>query len=75
MHLRNFGLWLEYLNLDPESLISLAKDNFQEFKEAVADQIRRLDAKRTMSSSISTWLKAMIFYLNSIMCLSGLEST
>jgi hypothetical protein len=34
IHLRNFGLWLEYLNLDPESLISLAKDNFQEFEEA-----------------------------------------
>lgn len=62
-YLRNFGLWLEYLNLDPESVVSMAKDNFEEFKGIVSDQIRGLEAKGTMGSSISTSVKALISYL------------
>ncbi|MFG1450084.1 MAG: site-specific integrase [Thermoplasmataceae archaeon] len=62
-YLRNFGLWLEYLHLDPESVISMAKDNFEEFKGIVSDQIRGLEAKGTMGSSISTSVKALISYL------------
>ena len=62
-YLRNFGLWLEYLNLDPESVISLARDNFEEFKGQVSDQVRRLEAKGVMGASISTSLKALISYL------------
>jgi len=62
-YLRNFGLWLEYLNLDPDSVILLAKDNFEEFKGAVSDRIRKLEAKGTMGASISTSIKALISYL------------
>ena len=62
-YIRNFGLWLEYLNLDPDSIISMARDNFDEFKGAVSDVIRDLEKKGTMGSSISTSLKAVLSYL------------
>ena len=63
IYLRNFGLWLEYLNQDPESIISFARDNFEEFKGAVSDMIRELEKKGTMGASISTGIKPMISYL------------
>ena len=63
IYLRNFGLWLEYLDKDPESIISLARDNFEEFKGEVSDKIRELEKKGTMGASISTSLKPMISYL------------
>ena len=63
IYLRNFGLWLEYLNQDPESIISFARDNFEEFKGAVSDKIRELEKKGTMGASISTGIKPMISYL------------
>jgi len=62
-YLRNFGLWLEYLNMDPDSVIALARDNFEDFKGMVSDQIRKMEAKGTMGSSISTSIKALISYL------------
>ena len=62
-YLRNFGLWLEYLDLDPEAVISLARDNFEEFKGSVSDQIRKLESKGVMGASISTSIKALISYL------------
>ncbi len=62
-YLRNFGLWLEYLNQDPESVIALARDNFEEFKGSVSDQIRRLENNGVMGASISTSIKALISYL------------
>ncbi len=62
-YIRNFGLWLEYLSLDPDSIISMARDNFDEFKGAVSDVIRDLEKKGTMGSSISTSLKAVLSYL------------
>ena len=63
IYLRNFGLWLEYLNKDPESMITFARDNFEEFKGAVSDKIRELEKKGTMGASISTGIKPMISYL------------
>ena len=62
-YLRNFGLWLEYLDKDPESIITFARDHFEDFKGAVSDQIRRMESKGTMGSSISTSIKALISYL------------
>ena len=62
-YLRNFGLWLEYLDTDPEAVISLARDNFEEFKGSVSDQIRKLESKGVMGASISTSIKALISYL------------
>ena len=62
-YLRNFGLWLEYLNHDPESIIIFAKDQFEDFKGSVSDNIRELEKKGTMGASISTSLKALLSYL------------
>ena len=62
-YLRNFGLWLEYLDKDPESIVSFARDQFDDFKGAVSDQIRLMESKGTMGSSISTSIKALISYL------------
>lgn len=62
-YLRNFGLWLEYLNHDPESIIIFAKDHFEDFKGSVSDNIRELEKKGTMGASISTSLKALLSYL------------
>lgn len=61
-YLRNFGLWLEYLNKDPESIIEFAKNDFDEFKGSISDKIRELE-KRIAGSSISTSIKPMISYL------------
>ena len=63
IYLRNFGLWLEYLNLDPETIITMARDHFEEFKDSVSDVIRALERKGTMGASISTGIKPMISYL------------
>jgi integrase len=63
IYIRNFGLWLEYLNKDPESIISFAKDNFEEFKGSISDKIRDLESKGTMGASISTSIKPLISYL------------
>lgn len=62
-YIRNFGLWLEYLNLDPDGLIDMAKNHFEEFRGKVADKIRELEAKGVMGSSISTSTKPMISFL------------
>ena len=62
-YLRNFGLWLEYLDKDPENIIEFARDNFEDFKGSVSDQIRKMESKGTMGSSISTSIKALISYL------------
>ena len=62
-YLRNFGLWLEYLNRDPESIIAFARDQFEDFKGSMSDQIRLMESKGTMGSSISTSIKALISYL------------
>ena len=63
IYIRNFGLWLEYLNMDPESIITFAKDNFEEFKGSISDKIRELESKGTMGASISTSIKPLISYL------------
>ncbi len=62
-YLRNFGLWLEYLRKDPESIVTFARDHFEDFKGAVSDQIRLMESKGTMGSSISTSIKALISFL------------
>ena len=38
-YLRNLGLWLEWTHEDPESILTLAKDNYDLFKEKISDQI------------------------------------
>ncbi|MEM0134684.1 MAG: hypothetical protein QXU18_05570 [Thermoplasmatales archaeon] len=32
IYIRNFGLWSEYLQKDPESIIAFARDDFDNFK-------------------------------------------
>jgi hypothetical protein len=63
VYLRNLGLWLEYLKIDPDTLIELAKDNFEEFKGRVADQIRKMEREGIQGASISTNIKPMISFL------------
>jgi hypothetical protein len=50
-YLGNLGLWLEYLKLDPDSLIAFARDNFEDFKGSVSDVIRDLEKRGTMGAS------------------------
>lgn len=63
VYLRNLGLWLEYLNQDPESIIEFAQGDFEEFKGSIADQIRRMEKNGRAGASISTSIKPMISYL------------
>jgi hypothetical protein len=63
VYLRNFGMWTEYLNTDPDSIIGYARDRFDDFKAAVSDQIRKLERNGVHGSSISTSIKPMISYL------------
>lgn len=63
VYLRNFGIWLEYLGKDPESIIEFAKSDFSEFKGQISDQIRELERKGIGGSYISTSIKPMISYL------------
>ena len=63
VYLRNLGLWLEYLKIDPDTLIELAKNNFDEFKGRVADQIRRMEREQIQGATISTSIKPMISFL------------
>ena len=63
VYLRNLGLWLEYLDIDPDALIEMAKDNFEEFKGKVSDQIRKMEREGIQGASISTNIKPMISFL------------
>lgn len=63
VYLRNLSVWMEYLNLNPDTLIELAKNNFEEFKGRVADQIRQKEKEGIQGASISTSIKPMISYL------------
>lgn len=63
VYLRNLGLWLEYLDIDPDAIIELAKDNFEEFKGKVSDQIRKMEREGIQGASISTNIKPMISFL------------
>ena len=42
-YLRNLGLWLEWTHEDPESILTLAKDNCDLFKEKISDQIGSME--------------------------------
>ena len=63
VYLRNLSLWMEYLRLDPDTLIELAKNNFEEFKGRVANQIRQREREGIQGASISTSIKPIISYL------------
>lgn len=63
VYLRNLGLWLEAMELDPESVIKLAKNDFNEFKGQVADRIRQMEREGKAGSYIATSEKALISFL------------
>ncbi|MCL5782934.1 MAG: site-specific integrase [Candidatus Thermoplasmatota archaeon] len=63
VYLRNLGLWLESLNLDPDSVIDLARDNFDSFKAMISDRVRALEDENKAGSYISMSLKPLISYL------------
>ena len=62
-YLRNLGLWLEWMHEDPESILTLAKDNYDLFKEKISDQIRSMEKQGKAGSYISTSLKSVSSYL------------
>ncbi len=62
-YLRNLGLWLEWTHEDPESILTLAKDNCDLFKEKISDQIRSMEKQGKAGSYISTSLKSVSSYL------------
>ena len=63
VYLRNLGLWLESLKLEPDSVIDLARDNFDSFKAMISDQVRELENRGKAGSYISMSLKPLISYL------------
>ena len=62
-YLRNFGLWLEWLNLTEEKLTELAKEDYTTLKNLISDQIRRKENEGKAGSYISTSLKPMLSFL------------
>ena len=62
-YLRNLGLWLEWMHEDTESILTLAKDNYDLFKEKISDQIRSMEKQGKAGSYISTSLKSVSSYL------------
>ena len=62
-YLRNFGLWLEWLNLTEEKLTELAKEDYTALKNLISDQIRRKENEGKAGSYISTSLKPMLSFL------------
>ena len=63
VYLRNLGLWMEYLHKDPDNLIEFVKNDFEEFKGQVSDQIRKMERDGIHGASISTSIKPMISFL------------
>lgn len=62
-YLRNFGLWLEWLNLTEEKLTQLAKEDYPTLKNLISDQIRKKENEGKAGSYISTSLKPMLSFL------------
>ena len=62
-YLRNFGLWLEWLNLTEEKLRKLATENFNTLKNLISDEIRKKEHEGKAGSYISTSLKPMLSFL------------
>ena len=63
IYLRNLGLWLEWLNLNPEQLISKAKNSYDELKNLISDQIRKMENEGKAGSYISVSIKPVLSYL------------
>ena len=63
IYLRNLGLWLEWTGLNPDSVIELAKENLEEFKGKVSDQIRKMESEGKHGSYIGVSLRPLMSYL------------
>lgn len=62
-YLRNLGLWLEWLNLTEEELIKEATENYNNLKNSISDQIRKMESEGKAGSYISTSIKPMLSFL------------
>lgn len=62
-YLRNFGLWLEWIDESPESVTNLARDGYEAFKSKISDRIRQMERTGKLGSYISVTLKALMSYL------------
>lgn len=62
-YLRNLGLWLEWLNLTEEELIKEATEDYNNLKNAISDQIRKMENNGKAGSYIATSLKPMLSFL------------
>ncbi len=63
VYLRNFGLWLEWTNLNPDNIIDLAKDHLEEFRGMISDQIRKMENDGKQGSYIGVSLRPLLSYL------------
>ena len=63
IYLRNLGLWLERTKLNPDQLISKAKNSYDELKNLISDQIRKMENEGKAGSYISVSIKPVLSYL------------
>ncbi len=63
IYLRNFGLWLEWTGLNPDSVIELANGNLEEFRGKISDQIRKMEREGKQGSYIGVSLRPLMSYL------------
>lgn len=62
-YLRNLGLWLERTELTPNSLLNISKENYDELKNRISDQIRLMENNGKAGSYISVSLKPLVSFL------------
>ena len=62
-YLRNLGLWLERTELTPNSLLKTSKENYEDLKNRISDQIRLMENNGKAGSYISMSLKPLISFL------------
>ena len=63
VYLRNLGLWLEWTDGDPDSIIELAKSDVEQFRRKVMRRVREMERKGKAGSYISVSLRPLLSYL------------
>ena len=63
VYLRNLGLWLEWTDTNPDSIIEMARDHLEEFRGKIIDQIRKMERQGKHGSYIGVSLRPILSYL------------
>lgn len=63
IYLRNFGLWLERIGEDPDSIIELAKNDLELFRRKILRQVRLMEKDVRAGSYIGVSLRPVVSYL------------